>query len=165
MYEYTINMLSEKMIAFFKYDPKRIQHFMKVHYLSKLICNMENIDDHTKFITECSAIVHDIGIKSAEQKYGKCNGKLQEHEGPKFAKHILENLDFQKEDIERICYIVGHHHTYKNIDELDYQILVEADFLVNFYEEQISENGIKSVLNKIFKTDSAKNICRTMYLK
>ena len=101
MYEYKINMLSEKMIEFFKYDPKRIQHFMKVHYLSKLICNMENIDDHTKFITECSAIVHDIGIKSAEQKYGKCNGKLQEHEGPKFAKHILENLDFQKEDIER----------------------------------------------------------------
>ena len=33
--------------------------------------------------------------------------------------------------IRRVEYLVGHHHTYKDIDGLDYQILVEADFLVN----------------------------------
>ena len=164
MYEYKINMLLEKTIEFFKGDSKRIQHLMKVHYFSKLICNMENIDEHTKYITECSSIVHDIGIKPAEKKYGKCDGKLQEQEGPEIAKYILENLEFEKNDIERICYIVGHHHTYKNIDGLDYQILVEADFLVNFYEEQISQNSIKTVLDKIFKTNSAKSLCNIIYL-
>ena len=36
---------------------------------------------------------------------------------------------------ERICYLIGHHHTYDKIDGTDYQILVDADFLVNLYEE------------------------------
>ena len=32
---------------------------------------------------------------------------------------------------ERVAYLIGHHHTYDKIEGMDYQILVEADFLVN----------------------------------
>ena len=35
---------------------------------------------------------------------------------------------YTEEQIERVKYLVGHHHTYDNIDGLDYQILIEADF-------------------------------------
>ena len=38
------------------------------------------------------------------------------------------------------------------IDGIDYQILVEADFLVNLAEEQSSRETIESVKGKIFKT-------------
>ena len=48
--------------------------------------------------------------------------------------------------------LIGHHHTYDQIDGIDYQILVEADFLVNLAEEQSSKETIESVKNKIFKT-------------
>lgn len=41
---------------------------------------------------------------------------------------MLENLSYDKDIIERVCYLVGHHHTYNSIDGMDYQILVEADF-------------------------------------
>lgn len=32
-------------------------------------------------------VVHDIGIKIAEEKFGACNGKLQEQEGPQEAEN------------------------------------------------------------------------------
>ena len=44
---------------------------------------------------------------------------------------MLEELEFDETDIEQICYLVGHHHTYTNIEGIDYQILVEIDFLKN----------------------------------
>ena len=50
---------------------------------------------------------------------------------------MLEELEFDETDIEQICYLVGHHHTYTNIEGIDYQILVEIDFLVNFYEDKL----------------------------
>ena len=46
-------------------------------------------------ILEAAAYVHDIGIKVAEEKYGKCTGKLQEQEGPAVAREMLEKLGFE----------------------------------------------------------------------
>ena len=80
------------MIEFYDGDPKRIQHFVKVHSFAKLICNLENVDEKTTFITEVAALVHDIGIRVSERKFGKSNGKLQEQEGPLVAKQMLESL-------------------------------------------------------------------------
>lgn len=151
------------MIEFYDGDPKRIQHFVKVHSFAKLICNLENVDEKTTFITEVAALVHDIGIRVSERKFGKSNGKLQEQEGPLVAKQMLESLGFQPEVIDRVCFLVGHHHTYSSIDNIDYQILVEADFLVNFYEDEIPVSGIKTAISKIFKNQSAIKIANTMF--
>ena len=151
------------MIGFYDGDPKRIQHFVKVHSFAKLICNLENVDEKTTFITEVAALVHDIGIRVSERKFGKSNGKLQEQEGPLVAKQMLESLGFQPEVIDRVCFLVGHHHTYSSIDNIDYQILVEADFLVNFYEDEIPVSGIKTAISKIFKNQSAIKIANTMF--
>ena len=41
----------------------------------------------------------------------------------------------------RVCWLIGHHHTYSNIRDIDHQILVEADFLVNMAEEHFSEES------------------------
>ena len=77
---------------------------------------------------------------------------------------MLKKLKFEEADIERICYLVGHHHTYTDIDGIDYQILVEADFLVNFYEDNLGKNIIETTLQKIFQTESGKMLCRLCYL-
>ena len=128
-----INRLLEAMTHYYTGDPKRIQHFLKVHSFAKWIGEAQQLDKNTQLILEIAAIVHDIGIKAAEEKYGLSNGKLQEQEGPPLAQELLSQLGFTKEQINRVCFLVGHHHTYTDVEGLDYQILLEADFLVNVY--------------------------------
>lgn len=158
-----INKLHFEMIRLYGGDIKRIQHFCKVHSFAKLIAEMENIDADTLFILEAAALTHDIGIHYCEEKYGDCNGKLQEKEGPVIAKRILADLHFEDQVSERVQYLIAHHHTYDDIDGIDYQILIEADFLVNFYEEGLSNQAIEHAYKNIFRTDSGKNLCREMF--
>ena len=108
------------------------------------------------YILEAAAYTHDIGIRVAEEKYGKCDGKLQVQEGPIVAQKILSELGFENYMIERICYLIGHHHTYSNIDGMDYQILIEADFLVNLYEDKSNIFAIKSAYKKNIKPKPEK---------
>ncbi len=162
-YSKQIDLLTLKMMTFDRNDAKRIHHFIKVHRYAQMIGHMEQLDEHTQFVTECAALVHDIGIHPAEEKYGACDGKLQEKEGPAYARRMLEELGFVKADIDRICYLVGHHHTYTNIEGMDYQILVEADFLVNFYEDALGPDAIRSALDKVFRTKSGKVLCQITY--
>ena len=158
----TEHLISE-MVTYYSGDAKRIQHFLKVHNIAKLIGALEKLDDDTIFILETAAIVHDIGIKVCEQKYGNCNGKLQEKEGPALAKDMLRKLNYDPAVIERTAYLVGHHHTYNKIDSIDYQILVEADFLVNIYEDNLTPSACHSILNKVFKTESGIDLLRRIY--
>jgi HD superfamily phosphodiesterase len=151
------------MMDYYAGDPKRIQHFLKVYTFAKLIGEMEAIDPVALDNLKIGAIVHDIGIKVAEEKYGSSNGKYQEKEGPEIAKKMLSELQFKQETIDRVCYLIGHHHTYNNIDGIDYQILVEADFLVNLYEENSTSKAIKSVYEKVFKTKAGKNLCKKLF--
>lgn len=141
-----------EMIKFDKGSAERIQHFTKVHAYSRYIGRMENIDEKTLEILEATAYVHDIGIKVANKLHGYYNGKLQEELGPDAAKVLLEKVGFEADIVERVMYIVGHHHTYDNIVGLDYQILVEADFLVNLEEHKADFKAVEAARNKIFKT-------------
>lgn len=151
------------MIAYYDGDPKRIQHFTKVHSYARLIGIGEELDDASLFILEAAAYTHDIGIRVAEEKYGRCDGKLQEQEGPIIAQKMLSQLGFENYIVERICFLIGHHHTYDNIDGLDYQILVEADFLVNLYEDDAGNSAIDKAYKRIFKTETGKKIFRLMF--
>ena len=159
-----INKLHMAMIELYHGDAKRIQHFCKVHSYAKLIAEMENVDAKTLFILETAALTHDIGIHLCEEKYGNCNGKLQEKEGPAIAEKLLADLGFSGEVSERVQYLIAHHHTYNNIDGIDYQILVEADFLVNLFENGTDMDGCRNVMEKIFKTETGKKLLMEMFL-
>ena len=159
-----IDELSLAMISYNNADPMRIQHTTKVHAYARLIGLCEGLDDDTQFILESAALVHDIGIRASEKKYGHQNGKLQEQEGPSVARELLTQLGgYTDAQIERICWLVGHHHTYHVCEDIDYQILIEADFLVNLYEDNESPNAIEAVRRNIFKTKSGLKIFDDMY--
>ena len=159
-----LDRLCLAMIDYDRRDPMRIQHLIKVHAFSAMIGRGEGLDEKTQLILEAAAYVNDIGIHRAEILCGKSDGKLQEKYGPAEAKPGLEKIGFEKDEIDRICYLIGDHHTYKDIDGMDYQILVEADFLVNLYEDHSSVAGIQSAYSKIFRTECGKKIFREMYL-
>ncbi len=158
-----LEQLMWEMMQFNRGDPARIQHLLKVHRFAQIIGQGEGLDAHTQFITESAALVHDIGICPAEERYGSSNGKLQEQLGPAYARTLLEKLGYDDADTARICYLVGHHHTYTNIDGTDYQILVEADFLVNFYEDHLGTEAIRTAFHGIFQTRTGKALCRLSY--
>ena len=125
---------------------------------AKLIAETENVDNKCLFIIEAAALTHDIGIHSCEEKYGNCNGKLQEKEGPAIAEKMLKKVRLLIQDVsDRVQYLIAHHHTYNKIDEIDYQILVEADFLVNIMEDGLSKEAALKAYESIFKTTCGKN--------
>ncbi len=66
-------------------------------------------------------------------------------------KSCSENWALTADVSERVQYLIAHHHTYGNIDEMDYQILVEADFLVNIMEEGSIEGGSYKSLSEYFQ--------------
>ena len=155
--------LIQKMIAYNHGDAKRINHALKVHNYTKTIAILEKVNEYDLFNLESAAILHDIGIKVCEKKYNSTEGKLQEKEGPVIAEKLLSDLGFSGEVSERVQYLIAHHHTYNNIDGIDYQILVEADFLVNMCEDELSEEALQNAYRNIFRTETGKKICREMY--
>lgn len=156
--------VANKMIEYYGNDKKRINHFLKVHSFAKIIAEKEKLDEKTIKIIEIAALTHDIGIKISEEKYNSSAGKYQEIEGPAVCCKMLTDLGYDKNTINRVCYIIGHHHTYDNICGIDYQIIVEADFIVNLYEDNCSNDAVKAAYENIFKTAAGKNIIKTMYL-
>ena len=157
------DIVRDKMIYFYRGDPLRIQHFVKVEAFASLIASKENVDKQTAIVISILGYIHDIGIKFAEEQYGKCTGPLQEKLGEKPARDLLLSLGFEKKIINRVTYVVSHHHTYTNIDNEEYQILVEADFLVNILEDDMKMDKIISIKNKIFKTKSGTKLLNQMY--
>ena len=87
----------------------------------------------------------------------------QELEGPAEAEKLLLNIGYDSDFVEKVCYLVGHHHTYNQIDSIPYQILVEADFLVNLFEDGASISAVKKAEEKIFKTPTGKKLLKKMY--
>lgn len=158
-----LNRLAMEMIEYYSGDPKRIQHFLKVREMAKLIAVNEGLDERTRLIVEAAGIVHDVGIKIGEKLYGECTGRHQEQLGPPMAKRMLAEAGFDADVTERVCYLVGHHHTYTDIDGVDLRILIEADFLVNLYENGDSAEAVTAAYNSIFATESGKQLCRMMF--
>ena len=158
-----LDKLALHMIEYYAADPARIQHFIKVHSFAALIARQEGVDAQTLRILEAAAYVHDIGIKPAEIQYGSSAGKYQEELGPAPARAMLLECGFTPTEADRAAYLVGHHHTYDSMDGIDYQILVEADFLVNLYEDNVPRTAAQNALDKIFRTQTGKTICRQMF--
>ena len=159
-----IGTILNMMILFFGSDSKRIQHAMKVYCFAYALWEQEARDkqiadnDERKTTLLLAAILHDIGILEAEQKHGSSAGKFQEIEGPPIAAQILDACDVDAKIITRVCYLIGHHHSYNTIDGLDFQILVEADLLVNLEEDKSGKQEIFSVREKYMKTAGAKDL-------
>ncbi len=143
---------------------QRVNHFLKVHGFAKIIGEGEGYPPQTRQLLEAAALVHDIGIRPSLEKYGSSAGPYQEKEGPAMAKAMLEELGYPPTFVERVCFLVGHHHTYSAINGADYQALVEADFLVNIFEGGMERPAVERLEKQIFRTAVGKELLRTLYL-
>ena len=158
-----IQSIINEMIKYDSGDVLRIQHFIKVYSFAHMIGELEGMSDEELEILDIASILHDIGIHPAEKKYGNCMGKYQEELGPNEARKLLSSFDLNDKVVDRVCFLIGHHHTYDQVDGLDYQILLEADFLVNSFEDNLNKEAVIIFRDKVFKTKTGINILNTMF--
>lgn len=159
----TISQILKKMITYSAGNLHDINHLMKVHSFARMIGNLEKLDAETQYVLEIAAIVHDIACPLCRKKYGNTNGKYQEIEGVILAGEFLKDTGVTDEQVVRIQYLVGHHHTFNEIDGLDYQILIESDYLVNADESGYSFNNIQNFGKRYFKTKSGIQLLNSIY--
>ena len=152
-----------EMKKYFGTDFKRVQHAIKVAKFAEEILKMEG---GNPLVVLGAAYLHEIGIHEAERKYGSHSGHYQEMEGPVIAKEILERLGVQKGMIDEICDIIGHHHSPREEETLNFQILYEADWLVNLEEEGILKDRkeLEELIERAFRTFTGKQLAEERYL-
>ena len=153
-----ISEILEKMIAFSEGNIHDIDHLIRVWTYAKTIGELEGLDSETQAVLEIAAITHDIACPLCREKYGSTNGKYQEREGEPMVRIFLADTDMSAEQIDRIAWLVAHHHTFSDIDGLDYQILVEADYIANASENGYSRENVTNFMAKIMRTESGKRI-------
>ena len=162
--ETKLSLLMRAMIKYDGGDVPRIQHFVKVHDFARMIGVAEDVGSEQLFILEAAAILHDVGIHAAEAKYGNSHGKHQEELGPAEAKKVLAEVGgFTEQQTERICWLIAHHHTYTNVTSQDHRILLEADFLVNSFEDNLSKEAIASFRENVFRSPAAIDMLNMMW--
>jgi urease accessory protein UreE len=146
------------MKVVFKEIPFGVEHTLKVLQNAEDIMKGENIEEEKELITVI-ALLHDIGAVEAQKKYGSLVGIYQEKEGPAVARNILQKIGYDK-DIDRICFIIGNHHSPSKIDGIDFQILWESDLLENLTAMDIhkQQQEIKKCIEQNFKTNTGKSI-------
>ena len=159
-----VSEIMDKMIAISEGNIHDIDHFIRVWTYAKTIAELEGLNYDTQFILEVAAITHDIACPLCRQKYGNTNGKHQESEGAVMVKAFLANSGLSARKVDRIAWLVGHHHTFSDIDGLDYQILVEADYIANASENGYSDENVRNFMGRIMKTDSGKRLLASVML-
>lgn len=155
--------LLKELEEYFETDTKRINHAKNVLNFAEELLRQEKADWN---IVIPASILHDVGIKAAEEKYGSAAGHYQEKEGPEIARKILLKMGFKKEDIEEICQIIANHHSPGKIDTHNFKLLYDADWLVNLKDEVDTKDKEKlsAMVEKIFLTETGKKIAQRIYL-
>lgn len=159
----TISEIMQKMIAFSNGNRHDIRHLLKVWGFAKTIGEAEQLDADTLFLLETAAITHDIACPLCREKYGNTNGKYQEAEGAVLVRGFLADTGLTEKQIDRVSYLVGHHHTLSAVSGADYQILIEADYLVNADESSYSAENIRNFRDKFFKTETGTRLLNAIY--
>ena len=140
------------MIDYLHGNLHEVEHLLKVYGYAKAIGEEEGLDPATQRTLEIAAVVHDIGIPRAMEKYGSDAGPYQEELGPAEARRLLSGLGCDEGTIERVCTLVGRNHTYENVDGMDCRILLEADFLVNAGFNHYDRKAVEAARESFFRT-------------
>lgn len=156
----TVAEAMQKMILLSDANFHDINHFLKVHAYALTIGACEGLSQAQRYTLELAAIVHDIACPLCREKYGSTNGKYQEQEGAPLTRAFFEGTDVPSDTVERVVWLVAHHHTLRPIDGIDHQILVEADYLVNAEESGLAEANIRHMGETILKLELESNYCK-----
>ena len=160
-----VNWYWQQVKEVFGDDAHMIDHTQKVlEYAEQILSDQSGMSKEEKRRTKIAVLLHDIGILEAEKKYGSRSGKFQHIEGPPLVRELSKQAEEEPEFIERVAYIVGNHHNFSKADGIDFQILIEADMLVNLQNEKIKKNKLEEFIDKFFKMNKGRELAQKIYL-
>lgn len=153
----------KEMERFFGEDARRIAHALEVTSHALKIQASEGGD---RDVVTMASLLHDVGIKPAEERYGSSAGRYQEELGPPIAEEILEKLGVGEEKIATVKELIAHHHTPGRITTKEFACLWDADFIVNLREVApgMKTEKIRALIDGKFLTGEGKRIAREIFL-
>lgn len=156
--EKAINLMKEH----FKNGEWYVNHALQVTAFAETIMHNENMESpFAQQVITLAGIFHDVGIPAAIEKHGSGAGPLQEQEGEPLARALMTVLNVRPDILERVCYIVGHHHTLSAVDGPDFQVIWEADALVNIpnsWGKRAYEHTLPEMIELTFRTRTGKEL-------
>ncbi|WP_417911684.1 HD domain-containing protein [Candidatus Electronema sp. TJ] len=141
------NKVAASMRSYFGSDSRRIRHAEAVAEQAEIIGRQEPGGDLLVIIA-CGCL-HDIGIKEAERKFKSSLPRYQHSEGPPVARELLTALKAQPELIDEVCDIIGHHHSPRETETVNFKVLYDADLIVNMAEEHQEKPLSQQQLDKM----------------
>lgn len=164
---------------YFTIDDWYFNHALKVLTFAEQIYKAEQVykADHTiyqdekegdeTFIYEVivlTSIFHDIGSFEVEKKYKSVQPQFIMSEAPIIARKIMKQMSIRPDILERVCYILSNYYTRSEIDGLDFQIIWEADLLVDIQEGTLTiKEGSVQELGENFKTNTGIRLLENWY--
>jgi predicted HD phosphohydrolase len=150
-----------EMKRYFRNDFKRIGHASRVARHAEKIGRQEG-GNLAAILT--AAYLHDIGIKEAERKHKSAAARYQEEEGPAVAREILSKLGAKEELTEEVCDIVGHHHSPRPEETINFKCVYDADRLTNLEDdlkkEPMDPDKLSGMLERGFLTESGMKLAK-----
>jgi hypothetical protein len=160
---FDLSALEARVEDYFGADVRRMAHTRRVLAYAQQILECEPANEET---VQAAATLHDIGIPEAERKYGTAAGHYQELEGPPIAAELLRELGASSELVDVVCRLVACHHSPGEVDAAEFDVLWDADWLVNLADEYTgaSEQKLRGAIERIFRTQTGKRLAKDTYL-
>lgn len=131
---------------------RHTQHILKVYALAKLLGEREKISVEEQQILQAAAILHDIAIKYCKEHYnGDASQDKQKQVAPFLEKRFLKAANYLPSYVPKIIELVNCHHDYDKPKSRLLQLLIEADLIVNCYENRPDHENMK-LIKEIFQT-------------
>lgn len=153
-----------EMKRYFKNDFKRIGHATRVARHAEKIGRDEK---GNLAVILSASYLHDVELHEAEKKHDGSAPEFHEQEGPDIARSILVKLGAQKELIEEVCDIVGHHHP-RSEETLNFKVVYDADLIENLDAKQkqapADPETLTAEIEKSILTDSGRKLAKELLI-
>lgn len=128
-----------------------------VEYVREMLVEGEGGDEA---IAIPAAMLHDIGIPAALERYGSAAGPYQEREGEAIARRLLTEVGCPEALRGAICDIVAHHHQRLTSPAPEFRLVWDADALMN---SDFSDPSRRDEVLALFYTTSGREIARRKF--
>lgn len=138
--------------------PRRTQHILKVYALVKLLGECADLPSEQQQILQAAAILHDIAIKYCKEHCG--GNACQENQrkaAPSLVRDFLHRAHYPDEWEAHILQLVLDHHCYDEREDPLLQLLIEADLMVNCWEQPPTPQKLQD-MQQLFVSKAGKQL-------